>query len=105
MSNSDQEKQPATVEEAAREVLSWLSAEDRVRLAAKGRGQLIDEHFGLAMAIRNELGLRHGNEELLEDCWRHETSQLYSRFRALYTADEASGVIVERAWELARAEG
>ena len=104
MSDSDQEKQPATVEEAARVVLSWLSAEDRVRFAAKDREQLSGEHFNLGMAIRNELGLWAGNEELLEDCWRHETNELYLRFRTLYSADEASGVIVERAWELTREE-
>ncbi len=101
----EREGWPTTVEEAAREVLSWLSAEDRARLAAKEREQLIDEHFGLAMAIRNEFGLWRGNEELLEDCWRHDTNELHSRFRAFYTADEASSVIVECVWELVREEG
>lgn len=98
----EREGWPTTVEEAAREVLSWLSAEDRARLATKDRGQLIDEHFGLALAIRNQFGLWRGNQELLEDCWRHDTNKMHSRFRAL--ADEASSVIVERVWELARAE-
>lgn len=104
MSDNDHEKQPATVEEAARVVLEWLEPDDRAQLAATEEDDLISLHFGLAMTIRNEWLYGEGREELLEDCWRHETNELYSRSRAFYTADEASGVIAERVWALAREE-
>jgi hypothetical protein len=65
---------------------------------------LNDEHFNLAVTIRSEPGLWAGNEELFEDCWRHDTNELHFRFRAFYTADEALSVIVERLWELVRDE-
>jgi hypothetical protein len=45
VSDSDQEKQPATVEEAAREALSWLDEEERAYVAARARDDLIDSHF------------------------------------------------------------
>ncbi len=69
VSNSDQEKQPATVEEAARLVLSWLEPEDRAQfVAAVEKDDLISLHFGLALAVRNRLGLWGSNEKLLMDC-------------------------------------
>ena len=87
MSDGNHEKQPATVEEAARLVLEWLSPEDRAQLATMERNDLVSRlHFGLGMAIRNELGLWHGNEKLLEDCLRHDTNELHSLSRAFYTA-------------------
>lgn len=101
MSDSDQEKQPVTVEEAARVVLSWLEPDDRAQLAAMEREQLINEHFGLAMVIRNRLGLWAGNDALLDDCERHAgRDPSYLRH-----PDSASSVILERTWELAREEG
>lgn len=86
---------PRTVEDAARRVLDELPPEELDVLAGMARRDLLEAHRGLGMGIRNGFGLWQGNEELLADCaggsrWHHP--------------DDASAVIIERAWERLRLE-
>jgi len=86
---------PRTVEDAARRVLDELPPEELHVLAGMARCDLLDAHRGLGMGIRNGFGLWQGNKELLADCaggswWQHP--------------DDASAVIIERAWERLRLE-
>ncbi len=102
MSDSHQRKQPATVEEAARLVLEWLSPDDRAQfVAAMGKDDLASLHFSLALAVRDRLGLWGTNEKLLMDCARAR----YGEDGLPYIhANEASSTIIQRVWDLAREE-
>jgi hypothetical protein len=78
---------PRTVDEAVEVILTkWLSPRGKAEFQAMKREELGDCHFGLGLSIRNEMGLWGGNEELKRDTGE-------------YHPDDASGVIVEAAWE------
>jgi hypothetical protein len=102
VNDSDQRKQPATVEEAARLVLEWLSPDDRAQfVAAMEKDDLTSLHFGLALAVRDRLGLWGTNEKLLMDC----AQARYGDDGPSYIhAAEASSTIIRRVWKLAREE-
>ena len=83
---------PKTVSEAADYVLSRLSDEDRAALREMKEKDLMGTtHFGLALWIRNNLGLWGGNHDLL-------------RATGEGHPDDASHVIVRAAWKKLQAQ-
>ena len=65
------------------------------------KDDLISLHFGLALTVRNQLGLWGANEKLLMDC----AQARYGDAGLPYIdAHQASSIIIRRAWELAREE-
>lgn len=80
---------PLNIDAAAAAVLVELTAEQRQALKGTPRDRLIEYHFGLGMAIRNDLGLWNGNEPLLASACEGKNCH----------PDDASMLIIERAWE------
>ena len=81
---------PTTLEEAANKVLEILDEDcSRHTFSKMTKGGLIMLHPTLGRYIRNEFGLWLNNEELLKSCGKEHP-------------DDASHVIIERAWELAQ---
>lgn len=86
---------PRSIDEAARRVLESLGRGQREELRAMEREDLADAHFGLGLAVRNELGL-----------WRSDcplTKPPPCDYRAPHP-DAVSAAIVERVWEMLRRE-
>lgn len=83
---------PMTVDAAADEALSWLSAEQKSEFRAMSKEQLYEYHFGVGMAIRNRFGLWNDNWPLLQ-----------SACDTRCHPDDASGVILERMWRTLQA--
>ena len=79
----------ATIDEADGVVIATLSDDDKARIAATSKPDLIGLQFGLGTWIRNNLGLWHGNERLMQATMMHDPS---------IDADDASMVIVEAVW-------
>ena len=80
---------PLSIDAAAAVIIEGLTVEQRQALKLTPRDRLIEYHFGLGMAIRNNLGLWNGNEPLLSSACQG---------RACHP-DDASMYIIERAWE------
>lgn len=83
---------PTTCEAAALDVTQWLSPETREKLRATPREDLILFHHGLGTGIRNRQGLWRGNAPLIKSC-----------LGAPGHPDDASMVILEKAWLLLHA--
>jgi len=64
---------------------------EQAKIAAMTEDDLISLHFGLGMWIRNNLGLWHGNPELLAATGKQDP-------------DDASVVIVQAFWQRLREE-
>jgi len=94
---------PTTVSEAVDRLMTGLSPLDLERLRARRKKDLILEHFGLALWIRNSFGLWQGNEALLESCadFVHEDRTWYLTI----DSDTASGIIVRALHESLVAAG
>ena len=83
---------PTTLEDAAKRVLDILEADDsKMTFSKMTKGGLIMLHPTLGRYIRNEFGLWLNNEELLKSCGKDHP-------------DDASLVIIKRAWELTQQE-
>ena len=76
---------PTTIDEAVGVVIAALSDEDKAIIRAMSKSDLIWQHMGLGLWIRNNLGLWSGNARLFEATG---TSR----------ADDASMVITEALW-------
>ena len=59
---------PRTVDEAVDRLLSTLPLRVRVKIAKLPENEVIGLHFSLGLQIRDEFGLRNGNESLMESC-------------------------------------
>ena len=62
----------ATIDEADGVVIATLSDDDKARIAATSKPDLIGLQFGLGTWIRNNLGLWHGNERLMQATMMHD---------------------------------
>ena len=99
---TEQERLPETVEEAALRVLDILTDEQVRELAAQTENGLAMHHFGLGGWIRNYFGLWGGNQPLKTDCDSYMRQRGWYFGSASIDPDAASGVIVMRVWELAQ---
>jgi len=77
---------PRTVEQAVTNILGSMSEEDKQKVRATKREDLIRYHHGWGTGIRNGLGLWRGNRQLLADCNAQHP-------------DDASMVIIDAVWE------
>lgn len=84
---------PATIHEAVGVVIATLSDDDKARIAATSKPDLIGLHFGLGTWVRNNLGLWNGNDDLLQAIREHDSS---------IHPDDASIMIVEAVWQRLR---
>jgi hypothetical protein len=89
---SDKPTWPRTLEEAVDYLRSRLPDEDKERLRAMRREDLVKLHFGWGTGIRNSLGLWKGNSALLESCGTSD-------------ADSASWVIIHAVWRRLQEDG
>ena len=102
---------PSTVTDAAARVVALLSPAEKATLASASDDDLLTQHFGIGMQIRNTFGLWTGNTHLLDDCTRarelsngktetalDDTSLLLGRM----DVDGASQTILLAARDLAR---
>ena len=89
----NQKQWPATIDEAVGVVIATLSDDDKAKIAAMAKSDLIALHFGLGTWIRNNLGLWRGNDYLLQAIQERDPS---------IHADDASMMIVEVAWSRLR---
>lgn len=78
----ENDKLPTTVEEAVKETLAMLSAEDKKVIAKIPKSKSFLLHMSLGMQIRNRFGLHTKNEALLAAC-------------GCMDADDAAGVIID----------
>ena len=100
MSNDDSDEidsttWPKTVSEAAVRILAGFTPSERAALASMTDDELLGQHFGMGMQIRNVFGLHGGNAALLDDC--------RCNFGA-WLADDASQTILRAARDLARSQ-
>jgi hypothetical protein len=78
---------PTTVEEAARDIVSKLSAVEEREIRWMAEDKIISLHFTLGLRIRNRYGLWRGNDKLiLSACGRP------------CHPDDASMIIIEAVW-------
>lgn len=89
----NQKQWPATIDEAVGVVIATLSDEDKVLIAAMPVSELIGMHFGLGMWIRNNLGLWHGNDTLMQ--------AIRNRDPGVHP-DDVSMLIIEDVWKRLR---
>jgi len=89
----NQKQIPATIDEAVSVVTATLSDDDKTKIAAMPKSDLIGLHFGLGTWIRNHLGLWRGNDHLLQAIREQDPS---------IDANDASTVIVEAVWRRLR---
>ena len=85
---------PETIEEAVGVVLAALSDESKAAIGAMSKSDLIGQHMGLGLWIRNNLGLWQGNAPLMEDARRRDPSIRHQ--------DGVSTMITEAVWERLR---
>ena len=83
---SGSKRLPESVDAAVRLLMAVVPDEERARIAALRRTDLVQLHFGLGMWIRNNLGLWEGNRRLLDACGRS-------------TPDDASTFLIEAFWQ------
>src|SRR5688572_25768384 len=91
---------PQTLQEAVDHLLSIWSDEDKARLKAMRKDDLIMLHFGTGMGIRNSFGLWGGNGALLQDCSR----AMYGEEGRRVHPDDVSHFILEKCWEVLRGQ-
>jgi hypothetical protein len=86
-------KWPMTLDEAIGVVLATLSEEEKSQITEMAAADLINLHFGLGASIRNNFGLWHDNQALIQAIDRH---------RPGIHPDDASMVIIEEVWKRLR---
>ncbi len=94
----DRSRWPLTIDDAVERVIASMSENEKSQLRNSQEKRLIDFHFGLGWAIRNEFGLYEGNDALLKACARSR----FNTFECLMfmnDPDEASGFIIEEVWK------
>ena len=95
---------PRTVQEAVEHLAYKLSQTDKISIAETEERDLINLHFGLGQAIRNEFGLwRDQNLHLLLDCQRIKGKDVANLpgLRNIHP-DDASMVIIKALWRRLR---
>ena len=85
---------PATIDEAVGVVIAALSHEERASIAAMSKSDLIGQHTGLRLWIRNNLGLWQDNAPLMEDA--------RGRDPLIRHSDSLSTMITEAVWNRLR---
>ena len=83
---------PKTVKEAVDILDHIMTDEEKHNIKNKTHEELVDFHFGLGQAIRNEFGLWNENYELIADSKAKD-------------ADEASMVIIKALWDKLQQDG
>jgi hypothetical protein len=83
---------PATVDEAARLIVSKMSPADKEKVRTTPQNDLIRFHHGWGTGIRNSLGLWRGNERLLASCAGGQGEPVHP--------DDCSMQIIEAVWRL-----
>ena len=83
-------KWPVTFEDAVKQVISTLTKADKAEIIKFSKKDLIMLHMSLGMKIRNDFGLRQGNEALMQACGSMEP-------------DDVSTDIVEAVWKRLKA--
>lgn len=81
---------PNTLDAAAKDLIDWITPEDRETLRKATEDSLYGFHFGLGMGIRNRQGLWRGNTALILDALGGEEGH----------PDDASHCIIVRAWQM-----
>ncbi len=107
---------PSTINEAATRIVANLSPQERADLASWNEDDLMAQHFGMGIQIRNNFGLWGENTKLLDDCTmssgqatgqiendEFDTEMLLCVGRM--NADGASEIILRAARDLARSLG
>ncbi len=91
--NSPEERAqwPLTVDAAVTRLISELPPDRKQQIANYKKDDLIMEHFGLGLYIRNYYGLWRGNKSLLRSTGRKHP-------------DDASGVILDALWRRLRTQ-
>jgi hypothetical protein len=79
---------PTTVEDAVGDVLSLMPDAEKTRLRSIRKEQLMLEHFGWGLVIRNRHGLLRGNDKLMLAVCRYPWGD----------ADDASMKILDAVW-------
>lgn len=106
MNLHDEEKLPATVNEAVDWIIRHMPDRDIARVQKMSSKDLMfDFHFSVGLAIRNCLGLNGENKALIVDYNRAKYG--YSggeREFLLYHADDISIFLLEKVWEKLHAE-
>jgi hypothetical protein len=80
---------PRTLAEAVDKLMATMSDQDRLALKATPRDELIRNHLGLEVYIRNEFGLWHEESELLHSLTPGDSPE---------DPDDASLTILEALW-------
>lgn len=83
---------PTTVTEAVNRLLSDLPLDTKHQVVNSSEEGLMEFHFGLGMAIRNDYGLWTDGSQLLEDCKKYSGT-------AKVQVDDASGIIIKELWK------
>jgi hypothetical protein len=83
---------PATVTEAVNRLLSDLPLDTKHQIFNSSEEGLINFHFGLGMAIRNDYGLWKEDSKLLDDCKKISGNPSIQ-------VDDASGRIIKALWK------
>jgi uncharacterized protein DUF6794 len=94
---------PESVEEAIELLHRLVGAEQGNRLATVPEQDLVFEHLGLALAIRQAFGLWEGNVKLMENCAK-AMGYLGKRTADLPHPDDVSMYLLRRLWQRLRAE-
>jgi hypothetical protein len=79
---------PTSVEDTVRDLVARLSAEDKERLRATRKEDLIQFHHGWGTGIRNHYGLWRGNQKLIASACGRPCHP-----------DDASMRIIEAVWQ------
>jgi len=91
---------PETTSSAIDWIIASLDEKEKQIICETKKADLISLHFSLGIYIRNQLGMHSGNNALMKDCARSEssddTSYLY------YDPDSASGFLIEAVWKRLR---
>lgn len=84
-------KWPLTFEDAVTQAIATLTKTDKIEIAKFPKKDLIRLHMSLGMKIRNDFGLRQGNDALMQACGSMEP-------------DDVSTDIIEAVWKRLKAE-
>jgi len=85
---------PSTVQATVSDLLASLPADDKAKVRATKKADLIMYHHGWGTGIRNHYGLWRGNEKLIESACGKGCHP-----------DDASMVIIEAVWSALQHEG
>ncbi len=84
---------PTTLDEAVEILIEELDEQAKIQITQTMEESLAKYHHGWGTGIRNEFGLRQGNNRLLASCGSERMS-----------ADKASSVIIHSVWEKLRSQ-